>query len=155
MNAFFFLFLPTTCVYLDLVQHGPGLLQGHRLSGPMHVGVSRHLLQPATQLVRHLLVLLPLARQAVDDASALLGPPHHALPLVAQQGQLQAEVVPGDGEMWAAAKVRVCSFWSVAIAGDRKRTWGSYSINAETSATYQIQGLLHKGSNLPCGEKKS
>ena len=79
---------------LDLVQHGAGLLQGHRRPLLVEVGVAADLLQPAPQLVRHLPVVLPLHQQAVDDAPPLLRPPHHALPLVAQQRQLQAEVLP-------------------------------------------------------------
>ena len=80
---------------LDLVQHGARLLQGHRLPLLVDVGVAADLLQPAPQLVGHLPVVLPLHHQAVDDAPPLLGAPHHALPLVAEQRQLQAEVLPG------------------------------------------------------------
>ena len=83
--------------HLDLVQHGAGLLQGHRLPLLVEVGVAADLLQPAPQLVGHLPVVVPLQHQAVDDAPPLLRPPHHALPLVAKQRQLQAEVLPVGG----------------------------------------------------------
>ena len=55
-----------------------------------------HLHQPLPQLLSHLPVALPLADQAVEDAPPLLRPPHHALPVVTQQCQLQVELIPEE-----------------------------------------------------------
>ncbi len=80
-------------MYLHSIQHGASLLQRHsrlRLKGFCRVG---DLHQPPAQLLHHFFVALPLAYQAVDDASPLLSTTHNALPLVTQESQLQVELI--------------------------------------------------------------
>lgn len=86
-----------SATYLYLTQEASGLLQGHRFSWLMYIRIASHFLQPPPQLLWHLLVVLPLSHQTVDDASPLLGPAHHTLPLVAQQSQFHAKVVTVSG----------------------------------------------------------
>ncbi|KAF3845586.1 hypothetical protein F7725_008749 [Dissostichus mawsoni] len=98
---------------LTPVPHGSGLLQGHvgpRLQGPRgtllggdillggDVQLGGDIQHPAAQLLQRLSVTLPLSQQTVDDAAPLLRPPYHALPLGAEEGQLQHPLpVTDDG----------------------------------------------------------
>lgn len=80
--------------YQCLIQQVSSLLQSHCPPRRMNVQVTGHFLEPAQQLLDHVLVVLPLMDQTVNDAPPLLGSPHHALPLAAEQSQLHTEVVP-------------------------------------------------------------
>lgn len=82
--------------YLHLIKEGPHSLQWYWDTSETAHGEIGHFNQPFTKLFCHLPVALPLADLAVDDASPLLGPANHSLPLIAEEGQLAVELIPGE-----------------------------------------------------------
>lgn len=82
--------------YLHLIKEGSCLLQWNPDTPQTTQGQTGNFCQPFTELFCHLPVALPLADLAVDDASPLLGPADHPLPLITEKGQFQVELIPGE-----------------------------------------------------------
>lgn len=87
---------PVLAPYLHFIKECPHLLQWYWDASKTTQGQMRHLNQPFTELLCHFSIALPLANLAVDDTSSLLGPANHSLPLVTEECQLQAELLPGE-----------------------------------------------------------
>lgn len=84
------------CPYLHIIEEGPRLLQWYGDAPETAHGQVGHFNQPLAELLCHLPVALPLADLAVDDASPLLGPADHSLPLMTEEGQFQVELIAGE-----------------------------------------------------------
>lgn len=82
--------------YLHFIKEGPHLLQWDWDASKTAQGQMGHFYQPLAEFLGHLPIALPLANLAVDDSPPLLGPANHSLPLITEECQLQAELIPGE-----------------------------------------------------------
>lgn len=87
---------PVLASYLHFIKECPHLLQWYWDVPKTTQGQMRHLSQPFTKLLWHFPVALPLANLTVNNPSSLLGSANHSLPLVTEEGQLQAELFSGE-----------------------------------------------------------